>query len=89
MYSTGGRTVAVHTVASVEPDAGRLLLETVTAEADRTGWTLTLVAANGRLADYYRQFGFEPTGPAVVMPSGEAAVPMGRRARVPGGDGDG
>lgn len=85
----GGRTVAVHTVASVEPDAGRLLLETVTAEADRNGWTLILVAANGCLAHYYRQFGFEPTGEAVVMPSGEAAVPMGRRTRVPGGAGDG
>ena len=84
-----GRSVAVHTVASVEPGAGRLLLEAVTAEADHDGWTLTLVAANGRLADYYRQFGFEPTGPAVVMPSGEAAVPMARRASLAGGGRDG
>lgn len=84
-----GRTVVVHTVASVEPGAGRLLVETVTTEADCHGWTLTLVAANGRLADYYRQFGFEPTGPAVAMPSREAAVPMGRRARLAGGGGGG
>lgn len=85
----GGRTVAVHTVASVEAGAGRLLIEAVTAEADRNGWTLTLVAANGRLADYYRQFGFEPSGEAVAMPSGEAAIPMARRARLSGGGGGG
>lgn len=84
-----GRTVAVHTVASVEPGAGRLLLETVTAEADRHGWALILVAANGRLADYYRQFGFEATGAAVVMPSGEAAVPMARGPSPAGGGGGG
>lgn len=84
-----GRPVIVHTVASVEPGAGRHLIETVTDEADRKRWTLVLGAANERLADYYRQFGFEPTGPTVVMPSGEAAVPMARRARPGGGGGGG
>lgn len=75
-----GRAVTLHTVASVEPGAGRRLLETVTVEADRKAWTLVLDAANERLVAYYSQFGFEPTGPAVAMPSGEAAVPMARRA---------
>lgn len=84
-----GRTVMVHTVASIESGAGRLLVEAVTSEADRHGWTLVLDAANARLADYYRQFGFEPTGPAVVMPSGEATVPMVRRAHPRDGGGDG
>lgn len=84
-----GRTVTVHTVASVEPGAGRRLLGTVAAEADRHGWTLVLDAANERLADYYRQFGFQPTGPAVVTPSGEAAVPMARQAQPRDGGGGG
>lgn len=75
-----GRAVMLHTVASVEPGAGRRLLEAVTLEADRKAWTLVLDAANERLVAYYSQFGFEPTGSAVVMPSGEAAAPMARRA---------
>jgi hypothetical protein len=79
-----GRVVIVHTMASVEPGAGADLLKTVTDEADDSGWTLTLDAANERLASYYRQFGFVATGPAVMMPWGEANVPMARPPRTPG-----
>ena len=85
-----GRVVVVHTVASVERGAGRRLLARVMVEADQEGWVLVLDAANARLADYYRRFGFVESGPAVVMPWGEANVPMTRRpcpAVGSGGDG--
>lgn len=73
-----GRSVMVHTVASVVPGAGVELIRTVINEADRRGWNLTLVAANPTLAGYYRQFGFSPCGPAVCLPCGQHATPMAR-----------
>ena len=68
--------VTVHTVASSFPGAGAALLDEVVAEADERGWTMFLVAANERLAEYYECFGFRSSGDAVVMPTGELAVPM-------------
>ena len=76
-----GRTVLVHTVASIEPGAGRALLEELNAEADRRGWTLTLDAANEPLADYYARLGYVALAEPVQMPSGERSVPMARRPR--------
>lgn len=70
--------VTVHTVASSAPGAGARLLEAVATEADQRGWVLHLVAANQTLEQYYRRFGFRPSGNPVLMPSGEAAVPMTR-----------
>lgn len=72
------RPVVVHTVASVERGAGRMLLESVLEEADRKRWTLVLDAGNERLASYYAGLGFEPTGEAVDMPWGDRNVPMAR-----------
>lgn len=77
--------VVVHMVASVERGAGRRLLKAVTEEADQRRWTLALEAGNEQLAAYYAGFGFEPTGPAVVMPWGERNVPMARQPRLSGG----
>jgi len=74
-----GRAVVVHTVASIEPGAGRHLLTTLVAEADDKGWLLVLDAANERLAHYYGQFGFATTGPPVPMPWGEENIPMARQ----------
>jgi hypothetical protein len=71
-----GPLVFVHTVASIEPGAGRALLETVNTEADAKGWTMTLDAANENLARYYTQLGYQPLGPPVLMPYGERVVPM-------------
>jgi hypothetical protein len=73
-----GRQVEVHMVASEKPGEGRALLEAVAAEAERNGWALTLDAANDRLADYYRQLGFEPVGPSTQMPYGERVTRMVR-----------
>lgn len=83
------RPVVVHTVASVERGSGRILLESVLEEADRKRWTLVLDAGNERLARYYAELGFEPTGPAVEMPWGEKNVPMARAPRRLGGGRDG
>lgn len=83
------RPVVVHTVASVERGAGRTVLESVLEEADRKRWTLVLDAANERLASYYSELGFEPTGPAVEMPWGERNVPMARPPNRVRGDRDG
>jgi hypothetical protein len=74
-----GPLVVVHTVASIEPGAGRALLETVNAEADAKAWTMTLDAANQNLARYYAQLGYRPLGPPVLMPYGEHVVPMIRQ----------
>lgn len=78
-----GRSVTVHTVASVVPGAGAELMRAVAGEADRRAWTLTLVAANPTLAGYYRQFGFAALGPAVRLPCGQPATPMARYPRRP------
>jgi hypothetical protein len=77
-----GPLVVVHTVASIEPGAGRALLEKVNAEADAKGWTMTLDAANETLARYYIQLGYQVLGPPVLMPYGERVVPMIRHPRL-------
>ena len=74
--------VLVHTVASRQPGAGRALLDQVNAEADRRGWTLVLDAANERLASYYSELGFTPSGAPVRMPTDELCVPMVRYPRL-------
>ena len=76
-----GRTVTVHSVASIEAGAGRALLEELNEEADRRGWTMTLDAANEALADYYAQLGYVSLADPVQMPSGERNVPMARTPR--------
>jgi hypothetical protein len=74
-----GRTVVVHSVASVQPGEGRKLLEELNGEADRRGWTLALDAANQSLADkVYAPLGYRPTGEPVQMPWGQRLVPMAR-----------
>lgn len=77
----GGRTVTVHSVASVEAGAGRALLEELNEEADRRGWTMTLDAANEALAAYYEQLGYVRLADPVLMPSGERNVAMARAPR--------
>jgi hypothetical protein len=72
----------VHTVASIEPGAGRALLETVNAEADAKGWTMTLDAANETLVRYYAKLGYQPLGPPVLMPYGERVLPMIRHPQL-------
>jgi hypothetical protein len=77
-----GPLVFVHTVASIEPGAGRALLETVNAEADAKGWTMTLDAVNETLARYYANLGYQTLGPPVLMPYGQRVVPMIRHPRL-------
>src|SRR4029077_6990110 len=76
-----GRTVTVHSLASIEAGAGRALLEELNEEADRRGWTMTLDAANEALADYYAQFGYVTLADPGHMPSGERNVAMARTPR--------
>lgn len=76
-----GHTVTVHSVASIEAGAGRVLLEELNEEADRRGWTLTLDAANEALAGYYAELGYVRLADPVQMPSGERNVPMARTPR--------
>lgn len=75
--------VGVHTVASVQPGAGRELMLELNREADERGWTLVLDAANDALAGYYAGLGYEPRCEPVPMPWGERAV---RMMRVPAGN---
>lgn len=82
-----GRTVTVHSVASITPGAGRQLLGRVNDEADRRRWTLVLTAANDTLAGYYQGLGYEIPPGAASLPSGveTAGVPMVRRPVQPQG----
>lgn len=79
-----GPLVGVHTVTSSRPGHGAEVIRMVALEADTNGWSLILDAANDRLADYYRQFGFRPCGEAVHMPWGERVVRMVRRPTIDG-----
>ena len=74
-----GRLVGIHTVTSVQPGHGAQVVEMVVREADSSGWSLVLDAANERLAAYYSQFGFQPCGEGVLMPWGERVIRMVRR----------
>jgi hypothetical protein len=74
-----GRTVLVHSVASVRRGAGAELLRELHEQADANGWILVLDAANETVADkVYRPLGYVPTGPGVATPAGPRQVPMAR-----------
>lgn len=76
-----GRLVGIHTVTSVHPGHGAEVVEMVIREADSSGWSLVLDAANERLAAYYSQFGFQACGEGVLMPWEERVIRMVRRPR--------
>lgn len=76
--------VGVHTVASLQPGAGRELMQSLNEEADAMGWTLVLDAANGFLAAYYADLGYVALSDPVAMPWGESTVRM-MRAPTKGG----
>jgi hypothetical protein len=76
-----GHFVTVHSVASVEPGAGRALLQALNTEADRRNWTLVLDTANEALESYYAQLGYVRLAAPVQMPTGARSVPMARTPR--------
>jgi hypothetical protein len=76
-----GRSVLVHSVASLAAGAGRDLMARLNAEADGRGWRLMVETANDVLVDYYRQLGYVEVGRPVVMITGDISVTMCRAPR--------
>jgi hypothetical protein len=75
-----GQTVYLHSLASTLPGAGAELLRSVNREADAKGWSLVLDAADKKLIEYYRNFGFCALGRPVLMPDRSYRVRMWRPA---------
>lgn len=77
-FGPPGQSVFVHSVASVQPGSGAVVMGALAAEADRKGWTLALDTGHPRLVEYYQQFGFSPLGVPVPTPWGPPMVRMAR-----------